>query len=66
MRLKFMMTPKQVAELRRKLKRSDSPNRNRILMAENITGPSDCKLNTSKYHKPVAQSVSHKKEDNLK
>ena len=48
MRLKFMMTPKQVVELRSKLKRTDSPNRNSILMAENITDPGDLKPSNPK------------------
>ena len=50
MRLKFRMTPKQVAELRHKLKKSDSPNRARVLMAENITSPESVSLSSPRYH----------------
>ena len=41
MRLKFKMTPKELGVLRKTLKRTDSPNRNNVLMATNITSGSD-------------------------
>ena len=55
MRLKFRMTPKQVAELRHKLKKSDSPNRARVLMAENITSPESINLSSPRYNRPMTQ-----------
>ena len=55
MRLKFRMTPKQVAELKQNLKRSDSPNRNKLLMKENLTKPEDMGLSSPRYHRPVTQ-----------
>ena len=56
MRLKFRMTPKQVAELRHKLKKSDSPNRARVLMAENITSPESVSLSSPRYHMRMTQA----------
>ena len=53
MRLKFRMTPKQVAELKVKLKRSDSPNRNKVLLKENLTKPEDMGLSSPRYHRPI-------------
>ena len=74
MRLKFKMTPKEVAALRKTLKRTDSPNRHGNLMATNIAGPEELTRSSakggsrrqiksrSKPEEQKVQSVSHRRE----
>lgn len=58
MRLKFRMTPKQLVQLKHKLKRTNSPNRNKVLLAENITAPEEVSLSSPRYHaRPVTSKA---------
>ena len=52
------MTPKQLVQLKHKLKRTNSPNRNKVLLADHIKSPEEVSLSSPRYHaRPVTSKA---------